>query len=117
MLIDSMTYEGPIRKAEWASDRYTAALEDVIHAKVDGKKLPQPQAEEEQAGQVVDLMSALEQSVQRAKQSRTDGADADVHELKPKKKTAKKTPAKKATTSSTKKTASKKTASKKSRSA
>ncbi|MGP3777139.1 non-homologous end joining protein Ku (plasmid) [Streptomyces sp. SDT5-1] len=117
VLIDSMTYDGPIREAEWATDRYTAALEDVIHAKVDGKKPPQPQTGEEPTGQVVDLMSALEQSVQRAKQSRTDGADADVHELKPKKKAAKKAPAKKATTSSTKKTASMKTASKKSRSA
>ncbi|MFJ8932064.1 MULTISPECIES: Ku protein [unclassified Streptomyces] len=115
-LIDSMTREEPIADADWATDRYTAALEDVIHAKADGKKPPKPETEEEPAGEVVDLMAALEQSVQRAKQSRSDGGDADVHELKPKKKAAKEAPAKK-TTASKKSASTKKTASKKSRSA
>ncbi|GAA4339814.1 hypothetical protein GCM10023086_75040 [Streptomyces venetus] len=45
-------------------------------------------------GQIVDLMAALNESVQQARASR--GEDADVHELpKKKKKTAKKQPAKK----------------------
>ncbi|MGD6757309.1 Ku protein [Streptomyces sp. BH105] len=115
VLIDSMTYDGPIADADWATDRYTAALEDVIHAKADGKAPPKAETEEKPAGQVVDLMAALEQSVQRAKESRSDGEDADVHELKPKRKaTAKKTTAKK---TGAKKTASKKSASKKSKSA
>ncbi|MFJ4356119.1 hypothetical protein ACIP25_07530 [Streptomyces massasporeus] len=49
-------------------------------------------APEEKTGQLVDLMAALTESVQKARASR--GEDADVHEL-PKKKTAKKQPAKK----------------------
>ncbi|MEU5580914.1 Ku protein [Streptomyces huasconensis] len=100
LLVDSMTVDD-ITGQEWATDRYTAALEEVIHAKADGKKPPRP-AEEEPAGTVVDLMAALEQSVQRAQESRGEGGEeATVHEMKPKKaakKTAaKKTPAKKAT--------------------
>ncbi|MFI2208033.1 hypothetical protein ACH47Z_47015 [Streptomyces sp. NPDC020192] len=55
--------------------------------------------EPEQPAQVLDLMTALNESVQKAKASRTGSAGpAQVHELpKPKKKTAaKKQPAKKA---------------------
>ncbi|WP_428956252.1 Ku protein [Streptomyces sp. cg35] len=96
LLIDSMTLEEPIADADWATDRYTDALADVIKAKAAGKKLPTAEAEEAPAGQVVDLMAALEQSVQKARESRGEGERADVHELKPKK-TAKKAPAKKAT--------------------
>lgn len=106
LLVDSMTREEPIADADWATDRYTAALEDVIHAKAGGKKPPKAEHEEKSAGKVVDLMDALEQSVQKAKASRSDGGDADVHDLKPKKKT----PAKKSSTSTTgKKRATRKT--------
>ncbi|MGA4846586.1 Ku protein [Streptomyces sp. G5(2025)] len=93
LLVDSMTLDD-ITGQEWATDRYTAALEEVIHAKADGKKPPQA-AEEEPAGKVVDLMAALEQSVQRAQESRGEGEHATVHEMKPKQ-TAKKAATKKA---------------------
>ncbi|MEU4800456.1 Ku protein [Streptomyces sp. NPDC023327] len=98
LLIDSMSVED-ITGQEWATDRYTAALEEVIHAKADGRKPPRA-AEEEPAGTVVDLMAALEQSVQRAQGNRGEGEHATVHEMKPKRTTkktaAKKTPTKKA---------------------
>ncbi|MEU5583083.1 Ku protein [Streptomyces huasconensis] len=94
LLIDSMTVDD-ITGQEWATDRYTAALEEVIHAKADGKKPPRA-AEEEPTGKVVDLMAALEQSVQKAQESRGEGAHATVHEMKPKR-TAKKAAAKKTT--------------------
>ncbi|MFI2619522.1 hypothetical protein [Streptomyces sp. NPDC018584] len=94
LLVDSMTVDD-ITGQEWATDRYTAALEEVIHAKADGKKLPQV-ADEEPAGKVVDLMAALEQSVRRAKVSRGEGEHATVHEMKPKR-TAKKAAATKTT--------------------
>ncbi|MFD9864827.1 hypothetical protein [Streptomyces alboflavus] len=84
-----MTREEGIEGAVWATDRYTQALESVIHAKAEGTKPPSMEAEEAPASQVVDLMSALEQSVQRARVSRGE-TDADVHELKPRKKVAKK---------------------------
>lgn len=111
LLVDSMTRDEPIADADWATDRYTDALADVIAAKRDGKKPPQPETEEAPAGQVVDLMAALEQSVQKAKATR--GEDADIHELKPRK-TAKKATTKKA---AGKNAASKRAGTKKTRSA
>ncbi|WPO70179.1 Ku protein [Streptomyces sp. KN37] len=106
LLVESMTVDDIIGQ-EWATDRYTAALEEVIHAKADGKEPPQA-AEEEPAGKVVDLMAALEQSVQRAQESRGEGENATVHEMKPK------STAKKASKKSTaRKTAARKTTAKK----
>jgi DNA end-binding protein Ku len=79
-------------------DTYTEALEQIIEAKREDREPPKRESE---PGQIVDLMAALNESVQKARASR--GEDADVHELP--KKTAKKQP--------TKKTAAKKTAAKK----
>jgi DNA end-binding protein Ku len=77
-------------------DAYTDALAAIIEAKREDKPLPEA-PEAEKPGQLVDLMAALQESVQKAKASR--GEDADVHEMPTKKKTAakKKQPAKKAT--------------------
>ncbi|QIB49482.1 non-homologous end joining protein Ku [Streptomyces aureoverticillatus] len=108
LLIDSMTRAEGIEGAEWATDRYTQALEEVIHAKAAGKKPPALTAQAP-AGKVVDLMAALEESVQRAREGRGE-TDADVHELKPKKSTAAKKTA--AAKTSPKKTTAKKTAAK-----
>ncbi|MEU1133562.1 Ku protein [Streptomyces sp. NPDC005900] len=109
LLIDSMTVDDITGQA-WATDRYTEALEEVIHAKADGRRPPRTAEEEEPAGKVVDLMAALEQSVQRAQENRGEGGgEATVHDMKPNK-TAKKTTAKKTTT---KKAPAKKTAAKK----
>ncbi|MDT0485254.1 non-homologous end joining protein Ku [Streptomyces doebereineriae] len=90
-LIDRMTQDdldGP----EF-TDTYTDALAKIIEAKREEKPLPQA-PEPEQPGRVLDLMAALNESVQQAKASR--GGDADVHEM-PKKQPAKKTAAKKTT--------------------
>ncbi|MFG2652565.1 Ku protein [Streptomyces sp. NPDC048436] len=121
-LIDSMTVDDVVGH-DWATDRYTAALEQVIHAKAEGKKPPKPDVEEAPTGKVVDLMAALRESVSKAKASRgedgEDGQGATVHEMRPKKKTAKRVPAKKAPAKKTaaKKAADKKTTAKKSKSA
>ncbi|MGW7433351.1 non-homologous end joining protein Ku [Streptomyces sp. NPDC054861] len=94
-------------------DRYRDALVEVIDAKAE-HRTPQPVGgQEAPAGQVVDLMAALQESVAKAKESRGEtaaGGDATVHEMpKPKKKTAaKKAPAKK--TAAAKKTTAKKAA-------
>ncbi|MFF1962939.1 Ku protein [Streptomyces sp. NPDC058232] len=102
-------------------DAYRDALEELIEAKTEGKEAPQPaEGEAQQPSQVVDLMAALNASVQRAKESRGETDDhATVHEMKPRKKTAakktaKKAPAKKA---AAKKTTAKKASSRKPRSA
>ncbi|MFJ5867273.1 Ku protein [Streptomyces parvus] len=99
-------------------DEYREALEDIIAAKAEGKPLP-ARAEDEgkEKGEVVDLMAALNASVEAAKELRgEDGADATVHEMRPPKKAARKAPSKKAAASKkstaskrpTKKTAAKK---------
>jgi DNA end-binding protein Ku len=89
-------------------DRYTDAIAEIIEAKREDRE-PPAVPEPEKPAQIVDLMAALNESVQRAKAGRGEPAgDADVHELPQPKKAAKKQP--------TKKTA-KKTAARKPRSA
>ncbi|MET7543583.1 Ku protein [Streptomyces sp. NPDC005507] len=97
--------------ADAAVDRYTEAISDLITAKQKGKEPPHAAEEEAPTGAVVDLMAALQESVQKAKASRGDSAgDATVHPM-PKKKAAAKKPAAKKTAA--KKTTAKKTSSKK----
>ncbi|MFE3119694.1 non-homologous end joining protein Ku [Streptomyces niveus] len=78
-------------------DTYMDALEELIEAKAEGKTPAATKTERKGSGQVVDLMSALEQSVRKAKESRGEsGEDATVHDMPSRKKTtSKKTPAKK----------------------
>lgn len=85
-------------------DTYRDALEELLTAKSEGKELPEPaEGGEQEEGKVVDLMAALNASVEAARESRgEDGeGEATVHEMRPRKKTA----------AGSKKTASKKTAS------
>jgi DNA end-binding protein Ku len=116
--MDSMTRED--LEGEEFQDTYTEALEQIIEAKREDREPPKLEEPESQPGKVVDLMAALNESVEKARTSR--GEDADVHEL-PKKKTAKKQPAKKtaakktAAKETTKKAAAKKTAGRRPRSA
>jgi DNA end-binding protein Ku len=120
-------------------DEYREALEEVVAAKAAGEAPPES-PEPARGGKVLDLMAALEKSVQAAKESRgeTEEDQAEVSRLQSRKtsrttpkqttgkkstSTAKKTAAKKTTasakkttaksTQSTKKTASKKTPAKK----
>ncbi|CAL9676683.1 Ku protein [Streptomyces sp. enrichment culture] len=111
-LMDTMTVdalEGP----EF-TDRYTEAIAQIIEAKREDKPLPEVE-EPEQPAQVLDLMAVLQESVSKAKASRSDAGPAagpaDVHELpQPKKKTAEKK-------QSARQTGSKKTAGRRPRSA
>ncbi|WP_406445562.1 Ku protein [Streptomyces sp. NBC_00631] len=114
-LIERMTtdrLEGP----DFA-DHYTEALEKVIEAKREDRELPEAPEPEKPAGNVLDLMAALQESVDKAKASRGEDTDTDaqVHEM-PAKKTAAKAPAKKAAakkSTTAKKAAGKKTTGKK----
>ncbi|WP_328884618.1 non-homologous end joining protein Ku [Streptomyces sp. NBC_00299] len=104
-LIDSMTredLEGP-----QFHDAYTDVLAQIIEAKREDMPLPEAPEPEAAGGKVLDLMAALNESVEKAKASRGEGP-ADVHEM-PKKQAAKKTEAKK---HPAKKTAAKRTAKK-----
>ncbi|MFD4714387.1 Ku protein [Streptomyces sp. NPDC058430] len=98
-----------------ATDRYTEAISDLITAKQKGKTPPHAAEEEAPAGAVVDLMAALQESVQKAKASRGESSEhATVHEL-PKKTAAKKPAAKKAAAKATAKKTTKKALAKKPR--
>ncbi|MGW3360331.1 non-homologous end joining protein Ku [Streptomyces bungoensis] len=97
-LMDTMTVDELV--GEEFQDRYTEAMAQIIEAKREEKPLPEP-PEPEQPAQVLDLMAALNASVQQAKHSRGEPAgEAQVHELpKAKKKAAaKKQTARKKTT-------------------
>ncbi|GHD92703.1 non-homologous end joining protein Ku [Streptomyces naganishii] len=112
-LMDTMTVdalEGPD-----FVDHYTEALEQVIEAKREHREPPAAPEPETEPGRVLDLMAALNASVQQARQARGEGQEADVHAMPaPKKKTAKKQPAKK---TAAKKTTGKKAADRRPRSA
>ena len=55
-------------KPEKYTDAYRKELLDLIRAKAKGRKLPEPEAEEEE--EVIDLMAALRESVERTKKQR-----------------------------------------------
>ncbi|HVM27716.1 MAG TPA: Ku protein [Mycobacteriales bacterium] len=55
-------------------DDYREALQAVIEAKVEGREVTQPAAEQPTSGTVVDLMAALRASVEAAKKGRGDAA-------------------------------------------
>ncbi|WP_088317304.1 Ku protein [Kineosporia sp. R_H_3] len=83
-------------------DSYTKALTDLVEAKLEGAE-PAPAAAEDsgETGEVVDLLTALQRSVERARQARGETSD---EEPAPAKKAAAKAPA------AAKKTAAKKAA-------
>jgi len=96
-LMDTMTVDS-ITDLD-VTDHYTEALHEVIEAKAEHRAPKPAEGEAAPAGQVVDLMAALEKSVAEARERRgeTGGGEATVHDMpKPKKKAAaKKAPAKK----------------------
>lgn len=97
------------------TDRYTEAVEQLIEAKREHKEPPRASEEPREAGQIVDLMAALKESVAKAQASR--GEDATVHEMPKKKAAAKKAAKKTAKKQPAKKTAAKKATGRKPRSA
>jgi DNA end-binding protein Ku len=103
-LLESMA--GDFDPSEY-TDNYREALESVISAKVEGREVVEVEEAQPNAGNVVDLMSALRASVDAAKKSR---GEAPAKKPAAKKPAAKKAPAKKAPA---KKTAAKKPAAKK----
>nr|WP_308042325.1 Ku protein [Streptomyces sp. 8L] len=74
-------------------DDYREAVEELVTAKAEGAPSPAPARPDEGGGKVIDLMSALENSVRAAQEASGDG-DAEVTHLKdraqPRKRTQKK---------------------------
>ncbi|MBW4722100.1 non-homologous end joining protein Ku [Saccharothrix obliqua] len=69
-LVESMA--GSFDPGEFTDD-YTVALQRLIEAKAEGAELPE-QPEAEQPGEVIDLMTALERSVEQARSARGGSA-------------------------------------------
>ncbi|HSS68324.1 MAG TPA: Ku protein [Nocardioidaceae bacterium] len=113
------TLEAEFDPTRYHSD-YRAALESLVEAKIEGLPMPEPEEEDTDTAEVVDLVAALRASVDAAKKRRQEGAAGGSDDKPAKtsgaaKKAAKKSPAKKATAKkAAKKTASKKTAARKS---
>lgn len=117
MLIDELA--GDYDPDEFEDD-YALAVEALVRAKIDGGQVQQVEDEEEESGEVVDLLAALARSVEKAKAARGESTPAPAKKATAKKATAKKATAKKATAKKTaatkstaKKTSAKKTAPKK----
>jgi DNA end-binding protein Ku len=109
MLIDELA--GDYDPDEYEDD-YALAVEALVKAKLEGGEVQQPEVEEEESGEVVDLLAALARSVEKAKASRGEStSSAPATKAPAKKSAAKKTAAKKSTT---KKAAAKKAPAKKS---
>jgi DNA end-binding protein Ku len=99
--------------ADEFEDDYAEAVEALVKAKIEGGEVKKTPTSTKSSGEVVDLLAALQRSVDAAKTARgeTPSSAKDDQDEKPAKKTAaKKAPAKKA---AAKKTATKKTAAKK----
>lgn len=79
------------------TDRYTEAVQQLIEAKQEGREIPAVPEEAAPAGQVVDLMTALQESVAKARAGRGE-TEAEVHDLPKKKAAAKKTGSRKSRT-------------------
>ena len=113
-LVESMASDF---EPEQFTDGYREALQSVIEAKIEGREVVEVEEAQPNAGNVVDLMSALRASVDAAKKGRSASAadskpaeKASAKKAPAKKAAAKKAPAKKA--AAAKKTAAKSTAKK-----
>ncbi|MFD4976303.1 Ku protein [Streptomyces sp. NPDC058424] len=62
------------------TDRYTEALHTVIEAKQEDRQLPHAPEPTARPGQLVDLMAALQESVDKARAARGETGDAVPHE-------------------------------------
>jgi DNA end-binding protein Ku len=106
MLLDTLA--GDYDPSEFEDD-YAEAVQALVKAKLEGGEVKRTKEEAPQAGEVVDLLAALQKSVAAAKTAR--GEESEEDEKPAKKKTAKKATSKKTEKKPAKKTA-KKTASK-----
>ncbi len=71
LLVDSMA--GDFDPADY-EDEYRINLEALVQAKLAGGQVAQPPAAPDEAGQVVDLLAALQRSVERAQAARDDAS-------------------------------------------
>jgi DNA end-binding protein Ku len=112
MLVDTLA--GDYDPGEYEDD-YASAVEQLVQAKLEGGEVKAAPAEEKKTGEVVDLLAALQRSVEAAKTSRGESAAEAAEE--PASEAPAEAPAEKGTTkkkAASKKSAPKTTSSKKS---
>jgi DNA end-binding protein Ku len=117
MLVETLA--GDFAPDEYEDD-YREAVEALVKAKIEGGEVKAPPKQRKTGGEVVDLLAALQRSVEAAQSSRDGGsrdadedADDDSGTASARKGTAKKTAAKKTAKKAPAKKAAKKTAAKK----
>jgi len=66
--------------ADEFTDDYADAVEAVVKAKIEGGEVQRTETSTKSSGEVVDLLAALQRSVQAAKKSRGEAVDADEDE-------------------------------------
>ena len=113
MLVDTLA--GDFDPSEFEDD-YRGAVESLVKAKIEGGEVKRTPETKKSSGEVVDLLAALQRSVDAAKSARgeeSSGDDSDSKsDAKPKKTAAKKTAKKAAKKTTPKKQAAKKQAKK-----
>jgi DNA end-binding protein Ku len=94
MLVETLA--GDFDASEFEDD-YAGAVEELVKAKIEGGEVKRTPTSTKSSGEVVDLLAALQRSVDAAKTARgEDDGDAKPRKAAAKKSTAKKAPAKKA---------------------
>ena len=106
MLVETLS--GDFDPDEFEDD-YADAVQAVVKAKIEGGEVQRTETSAKTGGEVVDLLAALQRSVEAAKSSRGETEEKPAAKKAP----AKKAPAKKAAKKTAKKTPAKKTAAKK----
>ncbi|MGY2874030.1 DNA end-binding protein Ku [Marmoricola sp. URHA0025 HA25] len=116
MLVETLA--GDFEPDEYEDD-YRQAVESLVKTKIEGGEVKAAPRERKTGGEVVDLLAALQRSVEAAKSARGEESGDDAEEKATAKKTARKTPARKGAkkASTAKKTAKKTTAKKAARKA
>ncbi|HWI43698.1 MAG TPA: Ku protein [Nocardioides sp.] len=110
MLVETLA--GDFEPEEFEDD-YAEAVEAVVKAKIEGGEVKRTETSAKTGGEVVDLLAALQRSVDAAKSSRGEGSADDAAEEKPARKTAAKKTATKKTAANAKRAGSEATDAKK----
>jgi len=110
MLVETLA--GDFDPSEFEDD-YAEAVEALVKAKIEGGEIKRTPTSTKTSGEVVDLLAALQRSVDAAKSSRGESGSEIFEDVQEEAEEEPAKPARKATTRRTTKTAAKKTATKK----
>jgi DNA end-binding protein Ku len=108
MLVETLA--GDFDASEFEDD-YAEAVNDLVKTKIEGGELTRTPTSTKTSGEVVDLLAALQRSVDDAKTARGEDSGEEAEEKPAKKKAAKKSTTKKTAKKPAKKAAAKKKAS------